>query len=341
MKKLTMALAVGALTLSMAGLGSAASVEVNIYGASAQVDFWSGLASAYLGDAVNGAGCGASTNLTVDTTKAAQITKDGNPGGVYYHGAKYFVLTAAGPCTNIAGVGAGDHFTIRATGYDSADGVQAVLGNANPIDVMQCAGGNRTQLISVAGGDSPANLGCFPVHLGSADVNGTTLIQRTQGQLDGTTPAAGTKGNSLLAGGTAGPIINVDLGNFVAAPAAVDTCHSGTLIDNHPFIVPFGFFANTGAVAVGDGLLAANLTNVTQAMAQQIFSGNVTDWHTFFPAIPANTPINVCMRVAGSGPTPPLTRPLCTRTKLEFPCLPWTIQSCSTTYTSTTPVRTC
>ena len=55
MKKLTMALAVGALTLSLAGIGSA-DTDINIYGASAQVNFWAGLASTYLADPA-GANC--------------------------------------------------------------------------------------------------------------------------------------------------------------------------------------------------------------------------------------------------------------------------------------------
>ena len=56
MKKLTMALVVGALVFSLAGIASA--VDINIYGASAQVSFWAAEASAYLKDAA-GAACGA------------------------------------------------------------------------------------------------------------------------------------------------------------------------------------------------------------------------------------------------------------------------------------------
>lgn len=289
MKKLVTVLAAGALfTLSMAGM-SAADTDINIYGASAQHSFWSSLVSTWM----TSYGCATPTTLTVDTTSSTSTTKDGNPAGVYYHGAKYFIATASG-CPGVTG-----NLNVRVGAYDSYDGIAAIKGITNPIDVGGCTGKFRTQLNSVAGGNSPANLTCVETTLGASDVNGLTIIQSTEGQLGGPAgPVSPTYGKNL-----SGATINADLGDFTVSRlpgsnyqlSAVSTCGSGTgLIDNHPLVVPFGFFANKS------GSLNTNLTNITQGMAQQIFSQNVTDWQTFFPSM-SSTPIVLCLRVAGSG----------------------------------------
>jgi len=302
MKKLSMALAIGALVLSVAGASFAADLEVNIYGASAQGDFWGALAPVYL-NAAGGANCtgGAAVCATFTPT-------DNAPAGVYYHGAKYIACEAQGPCT-VGPVAAADKFRIRVTAYDSDDGVLSVLGHANPsaVDVMQCptaVGLNYRTMLKDVSAAACGNLACYPVTLGASDVNGSTIIQSTEGQLDGPAgPASVTQGKALVNPGcTAGAVIPIDLGDFSATPPTVKTCGTGILVDHHPFIVPFAFFANKQAF-VGDvgNLLQANLTNITKTMVQEIFSGAVTDWHTYFPAIPAGSTITTCMRVAGSG----------------------------------------
>jgi len=301
MKKFAMAFV---LVLCMSGASFAQDVEINIYGASAQIDFWAASAPVYL-TAATGANCTGS----VGTCTASFSPADNTPAGVYYHGAKYVTCEATGPCSG-AGLATADKLRIRVGAYDSDDGIMGVLGQANPgaVDVMNCPTGSglnyRTLLNTVAGGAAITNLNCFPVTLGTADVHGSTIIQKTQGQLKGPLgPVSVTNGLSLLPGGAAGPAIPRDLGNFVATPPTVKTCGPGSvgLTDHHPFIVPFCFFANKDAKVVGDGLLQANLTNVTKTMAQQIFTGVVTDWHTYFPGIPAGSTIKGCMRVAGSG----------------------------------------
>ena len=294
MKKLASVLAIGALVVSMAGASLAANVDININGASAQSDFWSAVAVAFLTSAA-GANCTGGTAGPITFTPA-----DNTPSGVYWHGAKYVVVEGNGPCN--FGVAAGQKVTIRVGAYDSVDGVMSALGTTNPVDIMQCTGGNRVQLNNVAGGAGANNIACYPTTLGAADVNGSTIIQQSEGQFGGPAgPVSPINGFRILVGGAAGGAIPADLGDFSYTPPTIKTCGTAALTDHHPFIVPFAFFANTGAAAIGDGLLAANLTNITKTMAQQIFSGAVTDWHTFFPAIPANTPITTCLRVAGSG----------------------------------------
>ena len=335
MKKLFTLLAVGALVLSMAAVGSATTLEVNIYGASAQFNFWSAMAQNYL---VNGpAGCtgGYGDNTTSGYSPSPSST---------FHGAKYFIAEASGPCAAFTGVTSTDVFRIRVGAYDSSDGIQSVAsgGTTNPLDYLGCTGHQRTMLTAYLGSSSAtnvtSNLGCFDIHLGAADVNGSTVIQTTQGQLDG---PAGPASPDMVNG--------VDLGNILApvdfvSPNIVpqQTCNSPTLNleDHHPFIVPFAFYANisaggsdnlanhlaglctsgtTGCSSVTTtfcppgstaNCVTKNLTNgallgsggvsLTQTMVEEIFSQKVQDWSTYFPTM-ESTPIILCMRVAGSG----------------------------------------
>lgn len=299
--KFAMVLVTGALMLcSLAGIGSATDYNLNLYGASAQIDFWSTLFPVFL--AANG--CPAPTSSTwtpdFDTPDVAL------PAGVNFHGVKYFATKMSGACAALSMV-AGDTLTIRAAGYDSADGIAAIRGITNPLDVMQCANNQRTMMAdpTIAKPKQAANLGCYPIHLGSADVNGKTITQSTEGQFQGPAgPVSVFFGDSLSAGGIAGPAIAIDLGDFVSAPRPAKTCGGGDLIDHHPFVVPFAFFANK--TPIGADSLQAHLANITTGMAQMIFSQAVTDWGTFFPALKtANggnpVPIILCMRVAGSG----------------------------------------
>jgi ABC-type phosphate transport system substrate-binding protein len=303
MKKLMIALAVGAFLLSMTGISSA--TDVNIYGASAQFNFWSNLATTWLTLPVASGGAHCQT-APVTNAGASYSPADKTPAGVYYHGAKYFVVTAS-QCD--ASVATDQKITIRVSAYDSEDGINAVLGTTNLNDVYGCTKRQRMMLNDNTN-NADTNFGCYDVHLGASDVNGTTLIQSTQGQLDGPKgPTSVTVGDVLLAGGVAGGALPApDLGKWTAGAAGSDypvvaqaTCSNGTLIDNHPFVDPFAFYVENDAKTAGDGLLAANITNLTQGMVEQIFSGNVTDWHTFFPSIPAGSTITRCLRVAGSG----------------------------------------
>ena len=284
MKKFAIALAaVGALTLSMAGVSSAAvpnPLDLNLYGASAQYNFWSVEAASWLEASVanGGAGCAAANVTTKSFTPS-----DGTPSGVYYHGSKYFIATGTGCGLNHGTV------NIRVGTYDSADGIQAVIGNTNVIDVNGCLGNQRTQLISTAN----TNLGCFSTTLGASDVDGLSVVETTTGQLDGPKgPAAGT-----TITGSDGQ--SYDLGNWTAPANAygaagytpVDTVSANSAVnDYHPLIVPFAFFANTS--------LQSGLTNLTTAQVQEIFNGVVTDWKQFGFS---SSPVVLCMRVAGSG----------------------------------------
>ncbi len=350
MKKLVMTLAVGALSLSMASMSSA--TDVNVYGSSAAYNFWSKLMTVY----ASHAGCGTPTTYSMDTTASCSGSAafcDNNPTGVYFHGTKYFIATASGCNTNIVPDGT---LTMRLAAYDSQDGVNAMQGTTNPADVNGCTGNQRTMLKSTTP-TAPAsnNLGCYPIHLGGSDVNGVTLIQNSQGSFDGgaTDLTQNTAGTPKEAAGTygltlGGKTINADLGNFTAGTASgVDyfltqtaTANTNGMIDNHPWVLPFAFYANVTPVTKTSGgtdSLANELAGyciqstsgagknntswcpnalstavgnetgttpgaiaLTQGMVEQIFSQAVTDWSQIFTNWPS-TPITLCLRVAGSG----------------------------------------
>jgi len=302
MKRLMIALAVGALVLSMAGLASA--TDVNIFGASAQFNFWSAQAPAYLTSA-SGADC------TGAVTTANYVPSDNTPTGVYYHGAKYFIASASSCNASVVPDGT---LTIRVGAYDSCDGIQAILGITNLTDVAGCTGNERAMPSSTS---SPTIVSgnCYPITLGAADVDGTSIIESDiSTQLDGPKgPVSPTYGYTLP-GSTGGTKINLDLGawnapaeNYTLGWTPVDTTSpSSVFVDYHPFVLPFGFFANK-AIKTGDSsnLLAADLTNLTTNMVEEIFSGTATDWSQFGVA-PAtctgsNCPITICLRQPGSG----------------------------------------
>ncbi len=137
MKKLMIALAVGAMVLSMAGIGSAVT-EINIYGASAQTTFWSSFAQAWIEDPAGG-GCPANTTSFSPGNGKTYSPADAAP--VYFHGAKYFIATNYNStCIDSTGM------IVRVAAYDSEDGVQSALGNANNMDVSGCPASERTLL---------------------------------------------------------------------------------------------------------------------------------------------------------------------------------------------------
>jgi len=307
MKKLMIALAVGAFVLSMAGVSLA--TDVNIYGASAQFNFWSAQAPSYLTSTTNG---GAACNSTTLST-GNYIGTNNNPTGVYWHGAKYFIASAGSCNTSVVPDGS---LTIRVTAYDSVDGLEALLGNTNLTDINACTGSNRAMLNNAAAG-SLTNFNCFPVILGAADVDGSSITESdSETQLDGPAGPSTTTYPYDLAGAQLSTTIDLSSWNgpgsaYSITYEPVDTTSSNSLFnDYHPFVLPFGIFANK-AVNSSDSTnqLQANLTNFTTEMAQLIFSGAATDWSQF--GIASGTggacagggkcPITPCFRQPGSG----------------------------------------
>jgi ABC-type phosphate transport system substrate-binding protein len=287
MKRLMIALAVGAFVLSMAAMASA--TDINIYGASAQFNFWSAQAGTYLG--AGGAGC---TGAVSSRNYTPSDTPTTTPP-VFYHGAKYFIATA----TNCS-INSGGTVTIRVGAYDSADGIYSVIGTTNVLDVNGCTGNQRAMLA----GAGANTLTCEPINLGAADVNGLSINEISISQLDGPRgPVSGS--NSVVTGsdGNTYDLGNIQLPNSAYQPngyAPIDTTGgSGSIvIDHHPLVLPFGIFVNKTLQTNTNAAYPTGLQNVTTAMVEEIFSGSVTNWDQF--GLPSQA-VTLCFRTAGSG----------------------------------------
>ncbi|NVN98825.1 MAG: hypothetical protein HXX17_05825 [Geobacteraceae bacterium] len=276
--QLKLSLVAGAAVLATAAICQAAPAELNIYGASAQYTYWNAQSQNY-----------AATNL--GCTATAPVNNGGKHGFV-----------SATNCTSTlvpvnSATGKRD-LDIRYSGIASAEGPLSAL-KAAPLDATLATGCN------LANGErlmyaSSSTLVCKPVHIGTSDVAGESLVQSSSGQKLG--PMGG--------------------GAFNVTMTAIDT---SSLTPNNTVVVPFGFFVNsavtaqtctTGLIgnyctantqcdtapanATGTCGAAATITNISREEASLIFSGYVTDWSdlgTYFTA----QPVVACLRHAGSG----------------------------------------
>lgn len=267
-KKLLKGIAVGSALMFLAGPAAADTVEVHLFGASAQYKFWTAAAPQFLADPT-GANC-------VDA------------GGVDYYASKgYSDADFSNRDTGVAigqnCQGTGDDIILSYTTYASYQGIRAVQGD---VDDPDNCGNNAQRGVpdwsdkdsdgnSVSGGSpyiwggstgiagSVDDLVCDDIDLGASDVAGETFGQTSTGQLLG--PNGG--------------------GDYSSTVNAEDTTG---LSYCRPIIVPFAFF--------GDENLPTD--NMTRLMATAIFSGTVTNWNDFGYA---NQAMTVCLRHAGSG----------------------------------------
>ncbi len=164
--------------LGMVGSASAAVVDINIYGASAQYLFWNSAAMDFLLDQ----GC---------TNVGRAQTADGKNG------------ITRGTCS-------GDTVYIRYTSKASYDGIYAVKGQWNPLEAVadhQCANQPAQRLLAdeatctfTSTGDPGACSGtkCMSVLIGASDVAGESFMQRSKGALSG--PLGGTLQNRIFVG---------------------------------------------------------------------------------------------------------------------------------------------
>ncbi|MEW6664917.1 MAG: hypothetical protein AB1512_06820 [Thermodesulfobacteriota bacterium] len=159
MKKLFQGAVLGAAMLGLVGSASAAVIEINLYGASAQHLFWNDAADNFL----TGRGC---TGVAQDSFDSKQgITK--------------------GTCN-----GGADTVYIRYASKASYDGIKAVRGTGGDPD--GCGSPFQRKLVNeatctdwVLGGVACTGLKCVEVNLGCSDVAGRSFIQQSHGNLKG------------------------------------------------------------------------------------------------------------------------------------------------------------
>jgi hypothetical protein len=301
-KTLSVVLAATALLGAAAGAQAApysipaGSVEMNIYGASAQFGFWNAAAKDLVTETVANGGLGCANRITgIDA------------------GGKTFGIVIGKNC---AGVTGNKDVVIRYSSKASYDGIYAVKGT---LDTDSCGNAfqrkmtDETQLTDVAAptnsdGNVVATLKCVPVTLGASDVAGASFTQSSAGQ---------------TAWNNATPYkINGADPNFTGITTD-GTDGKATLLDHKSLVVPFAFYVNN-KVTVGtcsataasnaDGqcrndadcggtagaCTTATLNNISRSMAVQIFSGQAVNWTDFGAGFAAKDVV-ACLRHAGSG----------------------------------------
>ena len=270
MKKVSKVLVFGAALTAMGATANAATIDFNLYGASAQFTFWNAAAPSFL---TSQRGCAATTQLR-DSTGKHEITRGtGCDGGA-------------------------NTINIRYSSKASYDGIKAAAASA----VGDCAGQPGQRLMITAIGD--ATLTCQPIHVGASDVGGEAFVQNSNGALAGPMGGVATVRtfNGIPTTGLAAPSkpIVVPFGFFANSAIKVLKCNSGVSEGN--LCTDATSATDCGAAGL---CTARTLDNVTREMAVNIFSGTASAWTDLGSSYsvtgdPTNT-IVACLRHAGSG----------------------------------------
>jgi len=283
MKCPTKLLALGVLVAALSAPAHAASLDLNVYGASAQFTYWNAAAASFLTAA--GRGCTATTVTTY--TNAGDTTNNG----------KHEITQGTG-CTFSFNGTTYDTINIRYSSKASYDGIRAVS-NVDPANSCPGQAGYRV-LITGAGNNT---LTCQDVHLGASDVAGETFTQQSHGLLLG--PLGGAQTDRVFNGiPTTGltsyqPVV-VPFGFFANSNIKVYKCNGGASDGN---LCTVGTeTADCGAPSLCQ---QRTIDNVTREMIVNIYSGNAVFWTdlgaSYSVTGDASNAIVACLRHAGSG----------------------------------------
>ncbi|MFA7316510.1 MAG: substrate-binding domain-containing protein [Sulfuricella sp.] len=227
----------------LAAATSAQALDLNIYGASAQYEFWKDEAPLFLQTPVANGGMG----CDVATVKFGTLKYTNPINGVTTD-------NGAAVGFNCQGAG-GQTVNIRYSSNKSVEGPRAVM-NMDPQENDTCITGNPTSdnlremlTIDAAG---VKTMGCHDVNLGASDVASEAFTQESHGFENG--------------------IYNQTDFNEVLDPATIPGASTPGMTYWRPIVVPFSFFANTALT---------DTNNLTRLQAVLLMSGNVSNWDQF------------------------------------------------------------
>ncbi|AJY71068.1 hypothetical protein RW64_16575 [Geobacter sulfurreducens] len=265
MKKSMKALVVAAGVLSSAAIAQAATVEINIYGASAQYLYWNDAADNFL--------------ISKGCSNVLQAQDTGKKHGI----------TEGKACTGFGG----NDVTIRYSAKASFESVRSTKGTTNPDNCPTPF--ERLMASSVA---APNTLVCKAVTLGASDVAGESFVQESHGNLYG--PRGGAFTDITLSGEDASglhaenPLI-VPFGFFVNNAVTAKKCAATSSFAGEYCATD----ADCGGAAGSCGA-PSTIDNITRLQAVNIFAGYMADWSDFGAYFTAQ-PVVACLRHAGSG----------------------------------------
>ena len=184
-KKMVTSVILGGAVLGMVASANAETINVNIYGASAQYTYWTNAAAAFLTDQ----GC----------ATTVQVAKDGSDK----HGIAY--------CSDLNG----DEVYLRYSSKASYDGIRSVQG-LDPDNVSSCPSDGEREMANEldttwgtqASPGTVNSLTCKDVTVGASDVAAETFKQSSNGALLG--PAGGDYETRNISGLTMDPTYQVD-----------------------------------------------------------------------------------------------------------------------------------
>jgi hypothetical protein len=266
MKKIINIAVIAAALTGAAVTAQATDIQINLYGASAQRDFWKTLGQEYM--------------LTT--------TANGGPGCTSAHLAQTDsnFLAIKGETCAIAG---GDDVYITYGSVASMEGVLAAM-EAAPIDSALKTGcaTNAERLIVNKGtcdfsktwptaGVCSTTKVCGDITGGTSDVEASAFVQKTHGLKFGHKPASSTN-------------TYVDNDLTIYQPLNVST-----LVNYKPTIVPFAFYANNDLDPAGDR------GNLSRTQAVNLFGRKIANWSMLKGFEGNPEAVQLCYRHAGSG----------------------------------------
>jgi ABC-type phosphate transport system substrate-binding protein len=297
MKRSTKAILTGAALIALSGTAFAAQTDINIYGASAEFNFWKTAAKDFM---THSYGFNCTATVPSDGTPALDST--GNHG----------VLKGTG-CTNAPT----DTIVLRFSSKASYDGVFAALAVQNTNADNTCGTSSAALLnqrkmadLPTDGSHTAPSLTCQPVTVGASDIPADSFVQTSSGQLKGPNGGAvisrsfGTADlpgidTSALANNPMQPV-KVPFGFFVNTSVTAKTCTAGRVGDYCNADVDCTTKVNGTTVPGTCGTASSVINNVSREMAELLFSGQISNWSQFGPAFTAQ-PVVLCLRHAGSG----------------------------------------
>lgn len=284
---------IGASMLLCGSAAHATVYEVNLYGASAQYNYWLKAGPEFLKQSL---GCNVANIY-------AKQSSDGKHGITVCVGDDGYAGLTKVSGTKGATVNGVDNQTVvvRYSAKASYDGILSVQGimRAGVSDsdsiAAGCTNGNRLMANEATGswslyddntpGWTPPKTGstlgttCKTVTIGASDVKASTFKQKSSGR---------TKGNNSSSTSTTNR-------NFSTTSGAI-TISDASYNDSQPLVVPFAFF---GYNTTDNSFPVDNLTRL---QATQVFSQAVTDWNQIVPSLGTTSKkVILCLRHAGSG----------------------------------------
>jgi hypothetical protein len=284
MKKVINTAIFAAIVAGSVVTAQAADIQVNMYGASAQRDYWQSLGETFLKDTDTSIGMGcASAHLAqveyVNTSGVTTIDKNS--------------IAIKGESCSANG---GDDVYITYTAVASLEGIAAANNVAPVVASLQCDGTNPAlrNIANVAKCDltktwptagkcaNQADLSqyaCADIQLGTSDVEGESFTQISNGN---------QKGH------ISGPIEAIDL-----TSTEYDAAKETSNLDSYkPTVVPFAFYTNN---KVGGALPSGDQANLSRTQAVNLFAGKVKTWNQLKGYEAITRKVVLCLRHAGSG----------------------------------------